>query len=169
MMESEVSQEQKAFTKVSDMPEFTRRQHTESKVFSYRPPQEMKRNRAFVPLVRSDIMIASVQIIKEGGEQELHSHGGMDGFWFVLRGSARFYGEGDLVLATLQAHEGIFIPRNFLYWFEAVGEEPLELLQVEALDKTVTNTYHVPDPKPVGIANVYTPEGQLIGDGLRME
>src|SRR3546814_12810352 len=82
--------------------------------------------------------------------QELHSHGGQDGFWFVLRGSARFYGERDVELATLQQHEGIFIPRNFLYWFEAVGGEPLELLQVEAIDKTVKNSYHVPDPKPIG-------------------
>jgi mannose-6-phosphate isomerase-like protein (cupin superfamily) len=139
------------------------------KVFSYRPPVEMKRNRAFVPMVRSDIMFAMVQIIKEGGEQELHSHGAQDGFWFVLRGSARFYGEDDVVLATLQPHEGIYIPRNFLYWFEAVGDEPLELLQVEAIDKTVKNTFNVPNPKPVGVANVYTPEGKLIGDGLRLE
>src|SRR3546814_15261463 len=112
-------------------------------------------------MVRSDMMFSMVQIIKEGGEQGLHSHGGQDGFWFVLRGSARFYGERDVELATLQQHEGIFIPRNFLYWFEAVGGEPLELLQVEAIDKTVKNSYHVPDPKPIGVANVYTPDGDL--------
>src|SRR3546814_20262109 len=92
--------------------------------------------------------------------QELHSHGGQDGFWFVLRGSARFYGERDVELATLQQHEGIFIPRNFLYWFEAVGGEPLELLQVEAIDKTVKNSYHVPDPKPIGVRSEERREGQ---------
>src|SRR3546814_19272608 len=91
-------------------------------------------------MVRSDMMFSMVQIIKEGGEQELHSHGGQDGFWFVLRGSARFYGERDVELATLQQHEGIFIPRNFIYWFEVVGGEPLELLLVEALDTRVKRT-----------------------------
>lgn len=163
--------ESEPITRVTQIDEFSDRPHTDPKmrVFSYRPPEEIKRNRAFVPMVRSDIMFAMVQIIRQGGEQELHSHGGQDGFWFVLRGSARFYGEGDELLATLGEHEGIFIPRNFLYWFEAVGDVPLELLQVEAIDKTVKNSYVVPDPKPIGLANVYSPEGALIGDGLRME
>src|SRR3546814_12509013 len=94
----------KPLTKVTEIDEFADKPHTDAKmkVFSYRPPQEMKRKRAFVPMVRSDIMFAMVQIIKEGGEQELHSHGGQDGFWFVLRGSARFYGERDVELGTLQ-------------------------------------------------------------------
>lgn len=166
-----LSENPKSLTKVTDVEEFADKPHTNPtmKVFSYRAPNEMKRNRAFVPMIRSDIMFAMVQIIKQGGEQELHSHGAQDGFWFVLSGSARFYGEGDVVLATLEKHDGIFIPRNFLYWFEAVGDEPLELLQVEAIDKTVKNTYHIPDPKPIGVADVYTPDGNLIGDGLRME
>jgi len=140
------------------------------KVFSYRPPAEPMRNRAFLPMVRSETMIAQVQILKEGkGEQELHSHGALDGFWFVLGGCAKFYGEGDIELATLKQHDGIFIPRNFLYWFEAVGDEPCQLLQVEARDKTVENTYFTPDPKPANMADVYTTDGQLIAADLRIE
>lgn len=158
-------------TKVTQVEEFARKDHGRQnmKVFRYRAPEQMKRSRAFVPMVRSDIMFAMVQVLKEGGEQELHSHGALDGFWFVLSGQARFYGEGDVELATLGRHEGIFIPRNFLYWFEAVGDETLELLQVEAVDKTVENTYYAPDPKPIGLADVYKPEGAVIGEGLRME
>lgn len=140
------------------------------KVFRYRAPAEPMRNRAFLPMVRCESMIAQVQVLKAGrGEQELHSHGALDGFWFVLGGCAKFYGEGDVELATLHTHDGIFIPRNFLYWFEAVGDEPCQLLQVEARDKTVENTYFTPDPKPVNLADVYSPDGQLIAGDLRVE
>jgi mannose-6-phosphate isomerase-like protein (cupin superfamily) len=138
------------------------------KTFSYRRP-ELKRNRAFVPMVRSDVMYAHVQVIRQGGEQELHSHGALDGFWFVLGGRARFYGDGDVLLAELGRHEGIFIPHDALYWFEAVGDEPLELLQVEARDKTLKNTYYTPEPKPVGLADIFTPEGEAIASDVRVE
>jgi len=37
-----------------------------------------------------------IQVLKPAaGEIELHSHAGMDGLWFVLRGKARFYGAGE--------------------------------------------------------------------------
>jgi mannose-6-phosphate isomerase-like protein (cupin superfamily) len=54
-----------------------------------------------------------------------------------LSGHARFYGEGDVVLGDLGKHEGILLPRGTKYWFESVGSEPLELLQIEASDKPV--------------------------------
>ena len=154
--------------KIFELPEYST-VSSKMKVFRYRPPETIKR-RSFLPMVRSDVMIAQVQIIKEGGgEQELHSHGALDGFWFVLSGCAKFYGDGDVELATLAKHDGIYIPRNFLYWFEAVGDEPLELLQVEAKDKTAENTYYSPAPKPTNIADVYTTDGELIAGDLRIE
>jgi len=85
-------------------------------------------------LARTDRIIANVQAIKEGGENNLHSHSHLDGFWMILSGRARFYGEGDEVLGEFGKHEGILIPRNFMYWFESIGEDLLELLQVEAFD-----------------------------------
>lgn len=66
------------------------------------------------------------------GKTNLHSHSSVDGFWMVLSGRVRFYGEDDVVLGEFGKHEGVMIPRNFKYWFESVGSEPLELLQVEA-------------------------------------
>ncbi len=160
--------EEKPSRRVYDLEEYSS-STSKMKVFRYRPPAE-PRNRAFLPMVRSETMIAQVQILKAGkGEQELHSHGALDGFWFVLGGCAKFYGEGDVELATLHVHDGIFIPRDFLYWFEAVAGEPCQLLQVEARDKTVANTYFTPHPKPVNIADVYTTDGQLIAGDLRVE
>lgn len=107
----------------------------EPTVFKYTTPQSEK-PKTIVRLCRSDLLYSSVQVLKEGGENNLHAHNAQNGFWFVLRGKVRFYGEGDKVLAELGPHEGIHIPRGFYYWFESAGDELLELLQVEAIDLT---------------------------------
>ena len=135
----------------------------EASVFRYRRPEELKTKRGIAPLVRSDILFSAVQIIREGGENSLHSHSAMDGFWFVLRGRARFYGAGDKLIGEICQHEGVFVPRNVPYWFESVGDELLELLQVEAIDKTVKNKLTRHAPKKVLSMQVFKPEGEVIG------
>jgi mannose-6-phosphate isomerase-like protein (cupin superfamily) len=90
-----------------------------------------------VKLARTDRMIANVQVIRKGGENNLHSHRHLDGFWFVLSGRVRFYGEGDVVLGEFGRHEGMLVPRHVKYWFESVGSEDLELLQLEAFDTSI--------------------------------
>jgi mannose-6-phosphate isomerase-like protein (cupin superfamily) len=139
------------------------------KVFRYVAPTAMKRERALVPLARSDTLLSMVQIFRPGGgEQEMHTHTAMDGFWFVLRGRARFYGEGDVLVADLGEHEGIFVPRNMKYWFEAGDCEQLELLQVEAIDHRIKNEMiRFVDKKP-GIVEVYSPEGSLVAPNVQL-
>jgi mannose-6-phosphate isomerase-like protein (cupin superfamily) len=104
-----------------------------ARVFKYRRP-ELTTKKTMVRLARTDRMLAFVQVLREGGENNLHSHGHLDGFWMVLKGRARFYGEGDELIAELGPHDGILVPRHFKYWFESASEETLELLQVEAAD-----------------------------------
>lgn len=87
-----------------------------------------------VRLARTDRVLANMQVLKNGGETNLHTHHHLDGFWMVLKGQARFYGEGGEVVAELKAMEGVLIPRHFKYWFESVGEEVLEILQIESSD-----------------------------------
>ncbi|MBU2287192.1 MAG: hypothetical protein KKC85_12215, partial [Gammaproteobacteria bacterium] len=48
-----------------------------------------------VRLARTDRVLANLQVLKNGGETNLHTHHHLDGFWMVLKGRARFYGEGD--------------------------------------------------------------------------
>jgi len=141
----------------------------EATVFRYRRPEQLETNRGIAPLVRSDILFSAVQVIREGGENSLHSHSAMDGFWFVLRGRARFYGAGDALIAEIAQHEGVFVPRNVPYWFESVGDELLELLQVEAIDKTVKNALTRHAPKKVMSMQVFKPEGTVIGIAGRKE
>lgn len=141
----------------------------EPTVFRYRRPDALKTKRGIAPLARSDILFSAVQIIREGGENSLHSHAAMDGFWFVLRGRARFYGAGDKLIGEIGPHEGVFVPRNVPYWFESVGDEWLELLQVEAIDKTVKNTLTRHAPKKVLSMQVFKPEGEVIGTAGKAE
>jgi len=104
------------------------------RTIKYVMPEEARPKRV-VPLARSDIMFCAVQVIREGGENNLHAHTGMDGLWFVLKGRVRFYGEGHQLVGEFGPHEGVFVPRNVPYWFESVGPEPLEILQAEAIDR----------------------------------
>lgn len=108
----------------------------EPTVFKYTTPP-MKKPKTIVRLCRSDLLYSSVQVLKEGGENNLHAHNAQNGFFFVLSGKVKFYGEDDKVIAELGRHEGIHIPRGFYYWFESCSDEALELLQVEAIDLTV--------------------------------
>ena len=79
-------------------------------VFQYQKPSDMPGGKAIVQLAGSDIIRGRVQVVREGGENNLHSHRGMDGFWMVLAGRVRFYGPGDVVIGEFGKHEGVLIP-----------------------------------------------------------
>jgi mannose-6-phosphate isomerase-like protein (cupin superfamily) len=105
--------------------------------FSYRKPENLRNGKGIVQLAQSDIIRGRVQIVREGGENNLHSHTGMDGFWLVLAGKVKFYGPGDVLIGEFGKHEGILVPRGAQYWFESSGEEDLEILQMAAFEKGV--------------------------------
>ena len=132
------------------------------KVVKYKRPDEIAA-KLLVPLAHSDIMFCAVQVLRDGGENNLHSHAAMDGLWFVLSGKVRFYGKDHEVIGEFGKHEGVFIPRDVPYWFESVGDEVLELLQVEARDPNTKNSYRrlrkSETPLKVGI---YKPEGDFV-------
>ena len=98
---------------------------------------ELNSGKKIVKLCRTDRMIGAVQVLTHGGETNLHSHAHADGMWFVLSGRVRFYGPENVVIGEYGGHEGVLIPRECPYWFEAVGDEVAELLQVEAFDKSI--------------------------------
>jgi mannose-6-phosphate isomerase-like protein (cupin superfamily) len=97
----------------------------------------LKRGKHVSILCRTDRLFAAIQTLQHGGENTLHSHAHLDGVWFVLSGRVRFYTTDDEVVAELGPQQGILIPRDYKYWFEAVGDEELQLLQVEASDISV--------------------------------
>jgi mannose-6-phosphate isomerase-like protein (cupin superfamily) len=96
--------------------------------------QSIDEGKRITILARTPFLIGAMQVVTKGGETNLHAHKHLDGFWMVLSGRARFYSDTDVVFAELAAYEGVLIPRGVKYWFEAVGDEQLEILQVEGSD-----------------------------------
>ena len=110
----------------------------EAKVFKYQMPQ-FDGVKKTLQVCNSDLMKVQVQVVKDGGENNLHSHTGDDAFWFVMSGAVKFYGEGDTVIGEFNKGEGILIPRGFKYRYESSSSEPLEILRVTAKDQKVEN------------------------------
>lgn len=112
---------------------------TKAQVFKYFKPELGKRDRILKKLCLTDIVFAGVQVLRPGAGNVMHSHSGMDGIFFVLKGRIAFYGEGDVILGELEPLQGIAMPRGTHYWFKAVSEEPVEMLHIEAFDRRVPN------------------------------
>ena len=111
---------------------------SDAQVFKYQRP-EFEGVKKSMLMCTSDLMRVHAQVVKTGGENNLHAHTGEDAFWLVLSGAVKFYGEGDKLIAELKKHEGIMIPRGFKYWFESSSDEPLEILRVSARDQSTEN------------------------------
>lgn len=105
------------------------------KTFSYKSPEKLTRPKVNTMLAKGNLVRAMVQVVREGGENNLHYHSKVDGFWFVLKGRARFYGPGDKLIAECGPQEGMVIPQYARYWFEKTGPEDLEILLVQAFDE----------------------------------
>jgi mannose-6-phosphate isomerase-like protein (cupin superfamily) len=110
----------------------------EAKIFKYQTPEFDGVKKSMI-VCNSDLMKVMVQVVKNGGENNLHSHTGDDAFWYVMNGTVKFYGEGDKLVGEFKKGEGILIPRGFQYWFESSASEPLEILRVTAKDQSVEN------------------------------
>ena len=111
--------------------------------FAYRKPAGTGAVKQFASLVRGDLVRLSVQIVKEGGENNLHYHTGGDTTWMVLKGAARFYGVGDKLIGELGPNEGILLPGGSRYWFEKVGSEDLEILQIVCKESREAKTQRI--------------------------
>jgi mannose-6-phosphate isomerase-like protein (cupin superfamily) len=110
------------------------------RAIKYESPASLDKPKLIVPLDRSDLLSVHVQVVQpHGGETNMHAHNGLDSCWMVLNGRARFYGFGDELVTEAGKHEGVFIPQGVPYWFEAAGEEPLEILHITARNKDVAN------------------------------
>jgi mannose-6-phosphate isomerase-like protein (cupin superfamily) len=103
------------------------------------PEGATDRVKSAVDLDRTELISIGVQIINGGGETNLHAHNGEDAVWIVLNGRAAFYDEDDRRI-ELGQHEVIMLPSGTKYWFESVGDEPLEIARIGAKDPRVAQT-----------------------------
>src|SRR5947208_14021304 len=90
----------------------------DAKEFRYQTPQ-FEGVKKTLTVCSSDLMKVQVQVVKDGGENNLHTHTGDDAFWYVITGAVRFYGEGDKLIGEYQKGEGILLPRGSQSLFES--------------------------------------------------
>jgi mannose-6-phosphate isomerase-like protein (cupin superfamily) len=132
----------------------------------YESPQSLDRPKITVGLANSEILRVSVQVVQpKGGETNMHAHPALDSTWLVLSGKAKFYGYGDTLVTEAGVNEGVFIPKGVPYWFEAAGEEPLEILHITAADKTLKNDRVDYAPPVERQVNAATRQGVTEGRG----
>ncbi len=114
--------------------------------FRYAKPESLgDANKGLVQLCGTDLMKGVVQVIVDGGENNLHYHEGMDSFYMVLKGRAKFYGPGDELVGEYGPFEGLVTPRGARYWFEKSStDEDLELLQVASYDMRSAGPRRIP-------------------------
>jgi mannose-6-phosphate isomerase-like protein (cupin superfamily) len=122
----------------------------EPQLFSYQRPDN-DRSKNLTVLCKTDRLSADMQLVEEGGENKLHSHTVSDGFFFVMAGAVKFYGEGDVLLAELGKEEGVVMPHGFKYWFESSGTEPLQILHVAAKDPSIDDVRVGPSREKSGV------------------
>ena len=103
--------------------------------FSMRNLPLLKQGTSYDPLATAENLWASIKVYASGGENALHAHGGEDHLFIVLQGKAIFtFGEGSTREVGL--HEGVMIPKNVVYKFEADTFENLVLLRVGGGERT---------------------------------
>jgi len=103
----------------------------EAVLFSMRNLPLLEQGTTYDPLATAENLWMSIKVYASGGENALHAHGGEDHAFIVLQGKATFtFGDGRS--AVVGKYEGVMIPKNALYKFQADESENLVLLRVGA-------------------------------------
>ena len=100
--------------------------------FQYVRPDVLTKPKMHFNMARSEVLGFNIQVLKDGGETNLHAHAASDAVWFVLGGRVRFYDSHDHAFGEFGLHEGVAIPRAAPYWFESASDEPLEIIRASA-------------------------------------
>ena len=91
--------------------------------------QLLNQGRTDTEVCRTENMWARLKVYASGGENALHCHPREDHMFIVLQGSARFF-DRDGGTQDVNKHEGIVLPANTYYSFEATSKEQLVLIRV---------------------------------------
>lgn len=120
-------------------------------LFSMRNLPLLDQGTTYDSLATAENLWVSIKVYASGGENALHSHGGEDHAFIVLQGKANFtFGDGRT--SVVGAHEGVMIPKDVSYKFEADEAENLVMLRVgggERQVKGLAELTHFGTPKDV--------------------
>lgn len=109
----------------------------EAVVFSMRNLPLLEQGTTYDPLATAENLWLSMKVYASGGENALHSHGGEDHAFIVMQGKATFtFGDGRTQVVGI--YEGVMIPKDVKYKFEADTSENLVLMRVGGGARTGT-------------------------------
>ena len=134
----------------------------EAKIKSFKlevPDIDTGGQKIHIKLAGTNSTRASVQVLRNGADNNLHYHPNLDLIYMVLKGCVRFYGPDEKVLGEFHQNEGLLLPENSRYWFGSVGDEEAWLLQIAGYPK---------GEKAVKRINVDPPKKSLGGKWLGM-
>lgn len=138
-------------------------------VFSMRNLPLLEQGTSYDPLATAENLWVNVKVYASGGENALHSHGGEDHAFIVLQGKATFtFGDGRT--SIVGAHQGVMIPKNVLYKFEADESENLVLLRVgggERKAKGLADLTPFGTPKDVVRQTTFGDGSTKVGDSAK--
>lgn len=98
-------------------------------LFSMRNLPMLEQGTTYDPLATAENLWASVKVYASGGENALHSHGGEDHIFVVMQGKATFtFADGST--SVVGSFQGVMIPKDVKYKFEADEAQNLVLLRV---------------------------------------
>lgn len=106
-------------------------------LFSLRDTPLLEQGTTYDPLATAENLWVNLKVYASGGENALHSHGGEDHAFIILQGKATFtFGDGRT--QTVGKYEGVMLPKNAKYKFEADEAENLVMLRVGGGVRTET-------------------------------
>jgi mannose-6-phosphate isomerase-like protein (cupin superfamily) len=108
----------------------------EAVIFSMRDTPLLAQGTTYDSLATAENLWLALKVYASGGENALHAHGGEDHAFIVLQGKANFtFGDGSTKLVGV--HEGVMIPKNVQYMFEADVAENLVMLRMGGGERKV--------------------------------
>lgn len=138
-------------------------------LFSIRNLPLLEQGTSYDPLATAENLWVNIKVYASGGENALHSHAGEDHAFIVLQGMATFtFGDGRTSL--VRQHEGVMIPKNVQYRFEADETENLVLLRVGGGQRSVQGLDDLTPfgaPRDINKMTTFADGSQKVGNAVR--
>jgi quercetin dioxygenase-like cupin family protein len=97
--------------------------------FSLRDTPLLEQGTSYDPLATAENLWVNLKVYASGGENALHSHAGEDHAFVIMQGKATFTFDDGRTQIVGQ-YEGVMLPKNVKYKFEADEAENLVMLRV---------------------------------------
>ncbi len=141
----------------------------EAYIFSMRNLPLLEQGTTYDSLATAPNLWLSIKVYASGGENAFHAHRAEDHAFIVLNGEANFtFGDGSQ--RKVGTHQGVMLPRNVAYKFEADTRENLVLLRVGGGQRAMEGLGELNPfgtPKEIARQTVFSDGSEKIGNDPR--